>query len=150
MWASQGGTPDFKRWGWSKHFFFGLGFLILFFLGRKIWQVLFGVAWFKYGFLGVSTKGPLNYSFLDHWVYRLVFSSLKFPCCKYMYIIESFLEIVFKARKFGIFWGLIFGPAISLCCVGCVLWSLFWSISLEMTPKASRALKKVRSDSPAV
>ena len=42
-----GGTRDFKWRGWSKDFF---GFEIFdsgIFLGTKIWQVFFGVAWFE-------------------------------------------------------------------------------------------------------
>ena len=42
-----GGTRDFKWQGWSKDFF---GFEIFdsrIFLGTKIWQVFFGVAWFE-------------------------------------------------------------------------------------------------------
>ena len=49
----RGGTPDFKWRGWSKDFF---GFEIFdsgIFLGMKIWQVFFWMAWFKYGFFWV-------------------------------------------------------------------------------------------------
>ena len=46
----KGGTLDFNWHGWLKDFF---GFEIFdsgIFLGRKIWQVFFCVAWFKGGF----------------------------------------------------------------------------------------------------
>ena len=46
-WGGGGGTRDFKWRGWSKDFF---GFEIFdsgIFLGTKIWQVFFWVAWFE-------------------------------------------------------------------------------------------------------
>ena len=55
LWTTnpRGGTPDFKWRGWLKDFF---GFEIFdswIFLGMKIWQVFFWVAWFKFGFFWV-------------------------------------------------------------------------------------------------
>ena len=42
-----GGTRDFKWRGWSKEFFEFEIFDSGIFLGTKIWQVFFGVAWFE-------------------------------------------------------------------------------------------------------
>ena len=50
------GSPDFKWRGWSKDLL-GVKFLIPgIFLGKKIWQVFFGVAWFKLGFFRYSKQ----------------------------------------------------------------------------------------------
>ena len=42
-----GGTRDFKWRGWSKDFFGFESFVSGIFLGTKIWQVFFWVAWFE-------------------------------------------------------------------------------------------------------
>ena len=42
-----GGTRDFKWRGWSKDFLGFESFVSGIFLGTKIWQVFFWVAWFE-------------------------------------------------------------------------------------------------------
>ena len=102
------GTLDFKWSGWSIEF---SGFEILdsgiFWGGRKIWQVCFWVAWFKWGFFGYSTQskicGSVRLSFIH------VFLRIKYnqTCFAFWKVCRIKMQYGFSVVNFWSrdFWG---------------------------------------------